>query len=316
MIDLDIVIVNWNAGPQLRECLQSITHACPLSDIQLRLCVVVDNASVDNSADGLEGLPFPLTIVRNHDNKGFGCASNQGAKVGNSEYILFLNPDVKLYKDSLIKPLQFFEQPKNNKIGILGIQLVDENGMVLRNANRFPTPVSFFFEMLGLDRLSPARFPPRIMTDWSHQDSREVDQVEGAFYLVRRSVFEEMNGFDERFFLYFEDMDFAFRARRTDWKSYYLADIQAFHRGGGTTDRVKARRLFYWFRGRFQYVAKHFGWPAAWEILLASLSVEFAARLGINIIKLNGQHLLETLQAYGMYLKEIPYLLREMYGKN
>ena len=312
MIDLDIVIVNWNTGPKLRDCLQSILLASPASVLRLRQCVVVDNASVDGSADGLEGLPLPLTMIRNLENKGFAFACNQGAKVGWAEYILFLNPDSRLFPDSLVKALRFLEGKQNARVGILGIQLVDVNGVVQRNVARFPTPGSLFYQMLGLDHLWPRRFPSHFMTDWDHRESREVNQVQGAFYLVRRKVFEQLKGFDECFFMYFEDLDFAYRAKQAGWKSYYLADAQALHFGGGAANQVKARRLFYWFRSRLQYVAKHFGRPAACGILIASFSVEFLARICFNIVHLNWQYLFETLQAYGNYVRALPQLLRDL----
>jgi GT2 family glycosyltransferase len=97
MIDLDIVIVNWNTGPQLQECLQSILHANSTSVLRLCQFIVVDDASVESLADGLEDLPLPLTIARNHENKGFAYAGNQGAESGAAEYLLFLNPDIKLF---------------------------------------------------------------------------------------------------------------------------------------------------------------------------------------------------------------------------
>jgi hypothetical protein len=146
---------------------------------------VVDNASEDASADGLDGLPLPLTIIRNSENRGFAFACNQGAKLGDSEYILFLNPDSRFFPDSLVKPLHFLEEKRNDRVGILGVQLVDKNGIVQRNVARFPTPKSLFHQMLGLDRLWPRSFPSHFMTDWDHRESREVDQVTGAFYLVR-----------------------------------------------------------------------------------------------------------------------------------
>src|SRR5512136_1877182 len=101
MISLDIVIVNWNTGSQLRECLQSILHGNLEPVLRLRQCVVVDNASMDGSAEGLGDFPLPLKVIENHQNEGFACASTQGAKAGDSEYILFLNPDTRLFPDSL-----------------------------------------------------------------------------------------------------------------------------------------------------------------------------------------------------------------------
>jgi hypothetical protein len=312
MINLDIVIVNWNTGPQLRDCLQSILPASPASVNQLHQCIVIDNASADGSADNLEGLPLPLAMIRNHENKGFAYACNQGAKVGGSEYILFLNPDFRLFPDSLVKAFRFLEERRNERVGILGIQLVDKKGVIQRNVARFPTPGSLFYQMLGLDRLWPRRFPSHFMTDWDHRESREVDQVTGAFFLVRRRVFEELRGFDERFFMYFEDLDFAYRVKQAGWKSYYLADAQALHYGGGASNQVKARRLSYMLKSRVLYVAKHFGMPTAWGILLTSLGIEFWTRLGWSLINLSGQNFIETLRAYGMFVRTLPRLLREL----
>jgi N-acetylglucosaminyl-diphospho-decaprenol L-rhamnosyltransferase len=312
MIDFDIVIVNWNTGTQLRNCLQSILPACPAEVLRLRRCDVVDNASVDGSADDLDGLSLPISIIRNLENKGFAYACNQGAKIGMSKYILFLNPDLKLFPDSLVKALLFLEEERNERVGILGIQLVDENGMIQRNVARFPTPGSLFYQMLGLDRLWPRHFPSHFMTDWDHLARREVDQVTGAFYLVRRKAFDELMGFDERFFMYFEDLDFAYRARQAGWKSFYLPDAQALHYGGGASNQVRARRLSYVLKGRVLYVAKHFGTSAARRILLASLGIEFWTRLGGSLINFSGQNFVEILRAYGMFIKTMPSLLREL----
>jgi N-acetylglucosaminyl-diphospho-decaprenol L-rhamnosyltransferase len=312
VVDLDVVIVNWNAGAQLLDCLVSVEALLPGSVYKLSNCIVVDNASSDSSADKLVGFSFDPVVIRNHENKGFAAACNQGARIGESKYILFLNPDIKLFSDSLTKATFFGEQSQNEQIGILGIQLIDDTGIVQRNAARFPTPWSLSYQMIGLDRLWPARFPPYVMTDWNHQENREVDQVQGAFFLVRRRVFEELGGFDERFFMYHEDVDFSFRARLAGWKSYYLADVQAFHRGGGTSDQIKARRLFYWMTSRLQYVAKHFGVPAALKILIGSLLLEFWARVVGNLINLSGRHLIETIQAYVMLISTLPKLFTSL----
>jgi N-acetylglucosaminyl-diphospho-decaprenol L-rhamnosyltransferase len=312
MIDLDIVIVNWNTGPQLRECLQSILIASAASNLRLCRCVVVDNASVDGSADGLETLPLPLKLIMNPENKGFGYACNQGAEPGSAEYLLFLNPDVRLFPDSLTKALHFLQDERNERVGILGIQLVDQNGVVHRNVAHFPSPGSMFYQMLGLDRLWPRHFRSHFMIEWDHRDSREVDQVTGAFFLVRRRVYEELKGFDERYFMYFEEVDFAFRGKQAGWKSYYLANAQAYHQGGGATGQVKAKRLAYLLKSRVLYVAKHFGAPSARRILLASVGIELWTRLAWSIITLSGKNILETLRGYGIFARTIPHLLKEL----
>jgi hypothetical protein len=310
MDNLDIVIVNWNTGTKLYECLQSIPPACLTPIVRLNRCTVVDNASTDGSLNALSELPLPLEIIQNEANKGFAFASNQGAKVGNAKYILFLNPDSRLFPDNLQKALLFLEDMRNERVGILGIQLVDGQGVVQRNVARFPTPISLFYQMLGLDRLWPHRFPPHFMNEWDHQESQEVDQVEGAFFFVRRKVFEELAGFDERFFMYFEDLDFAYRAKQTGWKSYYLAETKAFHFGGGASNQVKAKRLFYVLNSRVLYVAKHFGLFAAFGILFASVAVETWVRLGWDILNFSWYNFRNTIRAYGMFLTASPQLIK------
>ena len=113
----------------------------------------------------------------------------------------------------------------------------------------------------------PSTFPPPFVSEWAHDETREVDQVMGAFFFVRRSVFEALGGFDERFFVYFEDMDFAVRARERGWRSVYLATAQAFHRGQGTTERAVPRRMFYFARSRILYARKHFGTLGATSVI-------------------------------------------------
>jgi len=311
MSNFDIVIVNWNTGSKLRECLETISLALPPPTIRLCHCVVVDNASTDGSMDALDNSPLPLEMIKNCGNKGFAYACNQGAKVGTAEYILFLNPDSRLFPDNLLKALLFLEENQNERVGILGIQLVDSDGAVQHNVARFPTPYSLFFQMLGFDYLWPKRFPPHFMREWNHQENREVDQVEGAFFLVRRRVFEELEGFDERFFMYFEDLDFAYRAKLAGWKCFYLAETKALHYGGGASFQVKSRRLFYILNSRVLYVAKHFGRRAALGILFASVGVEFWARLLWSIINLPWYNPSDTFLAYVMFIIGIPQLIKD-----
>jgi N-acetylglucosaminyl-diphospho-decaprenol L-rhamnosyltransferase len=315
IVNFDIVIVNWNTGTKLYECLQSIPLACPASFVQLSHCTVVDNASTDGSLNALSELPLPLEIIHNEANKGFAYASNQGAKVGDAQYILFLNPDSKLFPDNLQKAFLFLEEKQNERVGILGIQLIDGDGIVQRNVARFPTPNSLFYQMLGLDRLWPHRFPPHFLREWDHQDDKEVDQVEGAFFLVRRQLFEELDGFDERFFMYFEDLDFAYRAKQAGWKSYYLAETKALHYGGAASNQVKDRRLFYVLKSRVLYVAKHFGLLPAFVILFASVAVETWVRLGWDILNLSWYNFRNTFRAYVMFLVASPKLIEGLIKK-
>jgi len=278
---------------------------------QLNHLVVVDNDSQDDSTDNLDNLDLPLTFIQNKKNIGFAAACNQGAKGSKADFLLFLNPDTCLFNNSLVQSLNYMEGPNNQDIGILGIQLVDEVGRISRSCARFPTVGSFFVKMFGLDILFPKIFSNHFMIEWDHNESRVVDQVIGAFFLIRRQLFVTMGGFDERFFVYFEEVDLSRRAYNAGWKTIYLADVQAYHKGGGTSDKVKASRLFYSLRSRILYGYKHFNWLAATALMLGTLLIEPFTRLAFALINRSREQAEETIKGCVMLWSNLPTLLRK-----
>lgn len=297
MPTLDIVIVNWNAGHQIRRCLESIPANG--DGLEVTRVVVVDNASTDGSLDELDTLPVPLTILRNAANRGFGAACNQGAERSQSDYLLFLNPDTMLEPDSLVCPVSFLEMEGNRDVGICGIQLVDDHGQIARTCARFPRPAYFYQKMLGLDTLFARQFQSHFMTEWDHSESRRVDQVMGAFFLVRRTLFTDLKGFDERFFVYFEEVDFSLRALQHGAATCYLAGPRAYHKGCGTSEQAKSARLFYSLRSRIRYAFKHFRWDAAALLTLCTLVIEPVARVVMAAARRSPNGVAETFRGYG-----------------
>lgn len=305
---LDIIIVNWNSGRQLYDCVVSIAGAdSPLC--RLYRVVVVDNASTDGSLEGLETIDVPLCIMKNSYNAGFAAACNQGARGSDADLLLFLNPDAMLMPESLIKPVTFMAAAENAGIGIVGIQLVEADGTISRSCARFPTPRMFYYKMLGLTQLLPTVFASYPMEEWDHAENREVDHVVGAFYLVRRPLFETLGGFDERFFVYLEDLDFSLRAQHGGWKSYFLAAARAYHKGGGTSDQVKAQRLFYSLRSRILYGYKHFSPWQAICLMLATMLVEPATRMALALARFSWSQLVETVSGYARLWTALPAIL-------
>lgn len=294
---LHIVIVSWNAGALLRECMASIAPAAEAMDGEVQV-VIVDNASTDGSLAEIEPLGLPVRVIRNQQNRGFACACNQGARSANSEYVLFLNPDTKLTSTSLSAPVDFLSRPDNAHIGILGIQMIGSAGEISRSCSRFPTPWRLLTRAIGLDVLFPSIFPGIAMREWDHNADREVDQVIGAYFLTRRRLFQELGGFDQRFFVYFEEVDFCLRARASGWRTYFLAGVQAFHRGGGSSEQVLAQRLFYSLRSRVAYSRKHFSRAGAIAVVLATLFLEPVTRMTLAVLRGSRQESAETLSAY------------------
>lgn len=291
---IDVVIVNWNAGAQLRDCVNSVLEH---SGQVLGKIIVVDNGSSDQSIAMLPVHP-QLELVLLTENVGFASGCNAGAALSNSPYMLFLNPDAAVYQHTLRKVYEFMQDPANQQVGILGVQLLDECGHVSRSCSRFPSASRCLAQSIGLDKWLPTT--GSAMADWNHLSNRVVDQVIGAFFMVRRPLFLQLNGFDERFFVYYEEVDFAYRAYQLGYKSFYLSEISAFHLGGGVSNQVKARRLFYSLRSRLLYAKKHFSWLGFSVVFASTLLLEPLVRLLFGAVRRSKATVVETLSGVRM----------------
>ena len=275
---VDIVIVNWNTGRCLGNCLRSIARA-DQSLLRVGKVVIVDNASSDGSHRHLDVPGLPVRLIRNAENRGFARACNQGATLCDAEFLLFLNPDTELYPDTLRVTGEVLAQPWAEGFGIFGARMVDAHGRPQLSCSRFPSPRIFVGRMTGLDRLVPALFPPHHLRPEEPAHSGPVDQVIGAFFLVRRSLFAELDGFDDGYFLYLEEVDFALRARRLSRPSYHIREARVYHAGQVSSAQLGPWRHYLLLRSRTRYMFRH--WPRyqAWLLTALSLSVEPVARL-------------------------------------
>jgi GT2 family glycosyltransferase len=286
---IDVIIVNWNSGSQLKDCIET------LKSKKISKIIVVDNASTDGSTDFLSN-HSNVFLINSDINYGFAKGCNIGAELAEAKFLLFLNPDAHVYEDTLEKVHTFMEKPDSLQYGICGVQLVDKFGNVSKSCSRFPSLLGFTFQSLGLNKLFPKH--GHFMTEWDHNETREVDQIIGAFFFVRKSVFDILNGFDERFFVYCEEVDFSLRAHKRNIKSIYFVGAKAFHYGGGTSQNIKARRLFYALRSRIIYAFKNQGFITAVLILLLTISLEFFSRIMLSLMNLSWSSIRNTFYAY------------------
>ncbi len=275
---VDVVLVNWNTGTHLRRGIESLIGATR-EFRSIGRVIVVDNASIDRSGEDIDARDLSITVIRNDHNIGFAAACNQGARAGEARYILFLNPDVRLREGSIDLPLRFMIEPAHRDYGICSIRLLTESGDVDKSCARFPRWWDFVVKAVGLNRLAPRNCPDYLFSVPCEADSCEVDHVSGAFFLVRRQLFENLGGFDERFFVYLEDLDFTLRARRTGSKCWYCTESSAIHVGGGSSRRVLGRRLYYSTTSRILYSCKHFSRLGAGAVVVATLIAEPCTRL-------------------------------------
>lgn len=293
---LDVVIVNWNTRRYLESCLRAL-RTSRSDGFTLGSICVVDNASSDDSREFITRQQ-DCTALCNESNRGFAAACNQGAGQVRGDLILFLNPDVQVGRDSVPEAVRYLCSAGHENVGIIGVQLRDENGCVHRSCARFPTASGLLGLTLHLDRVVAGVVQPHFMVEWDHGSTREVDQVMGAFFMVRRVVFEQLNGFDERFFVYYEDLDFALRARQRGWKSVFLAGYAAVHAGAGASRQALAQRMYYGLCSRTAYARKHFGTGVAVMVTAAALTVELLLRLGREAVRNKGREIGHILSAY------------------
>jgi N-acetylglucosaminyl-diphospho-decaprenol L-rhamnosyltransferase len=303
------VIVNWNTGNLLRECLESIAES--RDGPTVHRVTVVDNGSSDGSADGLDDLPLPLRLIRNTQSIGYGPACNQGAAGSVSDYLLFLNSDTRLFPDTLATVTAFMDSDRAEGIGICGVQMVDRDGRPTLSCSRLPTLRVLFGKMSQLDALFPKLFPSHHLTAAETQDSRPVDQVIGAFYFVRRELFDKLGGFDRRYFLYFDEVDFALRARRAGASSYFLRDAAAFHVENVSTNQTRDLQVYHQLRSRTIFSFRH--WPR-WQaslLVLSTFAVELPARLARAALNRSRLDILATVRAYRWFVRDFVRLVTD-----
>jgi len=271
-----IIIVNWNAGMQLKECVDSIA-ASEYSNQKKQYCIdkliIVDNASEDHSADfDMKSYPFECEVIYNEKNTGFAHACNQGSRAARrmdradkrnketekkeQDYFVFLNPDTRVYSDTFEK-LSDYLCKKPSHVGIVGVQLEDEEGRITKTCSHFPNKLRRLCKILGITRIIPAT--DVVMAGWDHKRSKTVDQVMGAFFVISEELFASLHGFDERFFMYYEEVDLCRRARNMGYCAYYYAGAKVYHKGGGTSEQVLDKRLFYILESYLKYEKKHHG---------------------------------------------------------
>jgi GT2 family glycosyltransferase len=231
-VQLSIIIVNYNTRILLRACLCSVFRQATKTDFEV---IVVDNASTDGSREMLEQ-EFPhVTKIYNEKNRGFAAANNQAIKQAKGEYILLLNSDTEVLDGAIQKTVAFMQQCP--EASIVGCKLLNADRTLQPSCRSFPSPWNLFTESFFLFRVfkHTQLFGQYYMSHFDHDSIRQVEVVMGAFMLIRRNVFETIGLFDEDYFMYAEETDFCYRARKAGYKTFFFPRVEIIHFGGGST---------------------------------------------------------------------------------
>lgn len=235
-VDLTIIIVNWNGGELLKQCLASIAESPPSCPYEI---IIVDNASSDESVSWLKSVEVEslfgadsLDLIENRENVGFSKASNQGIARSGAPLLLLLNPDTEVRSGAIDKLCETLRS--DARIGACGPRLLNSDGSLQHSVWRNPpTPWEIIISGAGLWRLMPKGLRGELLLGghWDHARRREVPMIFGAAILARREMIDAVGGLDERFHMYAEDTEWCLRIIRAGWKLVFDPEAEVLHHG-------------------------------------------------------------------------------------
>jgi GT2 family glycosyltransferase len=290
---LSVIVINYNAGPMLRDCLLSLAGQLRHRDEVL----VIDNNSSDGSDRDLEGTCPGLSVVHSPRNLGFAAAVNLGTATTSSGYVLLLNPDARLAPGALDIAITHLEE--NPDVGILGGRVVLPDGRVDPSSHRsFKTPTTYFYKFTGLTAMFPRspRFGRYYLSYIDKHAVADVDAVVGAFMLVRRSLIDQMGPMDETFFMYCEDEDWCWRAKQHGSRVVYHPGVVVHHLKGGSAMHRPFQSIYHWHRSIAQYHRKNIAgrYPAP---VNAAVYVGIGVGLLVALVRQSGRSGLHRVRA-------------------
>jgi GT2 family glycosyltransferase len=256
-LSLSIIIINYNVKYFLEQCLLSVIKA--LKNIEGEI-IVVDNNSTDGSFSFFQGRFPKVHFIWNKTNPGFAKANNQALKISKGEYILFLNPDTIVPEDCFEKCISFINLNNNNCA--LGIKMIDGAGNFLKESKRaFPSPLTSFYKLSGLAKIFPhsKTFAKYHLGYLNENENHEVDVLAGAFMMFPKKILDTVEGFDEDFFMYGEDIDLSFRIQKAGFKNYYFAESSIIHFKGESTKKESLNYVKMFYKAMSIFVKKHYG---------------------------------------------------------
>jgi len=236
-MDLSIIIINWNSKAYLRECLKSLAGSANILECEI---LVIDNASYDGSAL-MVATEFPrVTFIQSDRNLGFSGGNNRAARQAKGDFLLFLNPDTVGEGDALVKLVQTLRRLPD--AGIVGARLLNSDRTLQTSCvQSFPTVVNQVLDCELLRRCFPRSSLWGMAALFG--DSLEpvpVEAISGACLMIKREVFERLGGFDERYFMYSEDIDLGFKVHQAGYKCYYMPTATVIHHGGGCSRNARS----------------------------------------------------------------------------
>jgi GT2 family glycosyltransferase len=285
--EISVVIVTWNCERFIAGCLASIVGELPENSE----VIVVDNASTDGTLDLVRRFFPSVNLVESQKNLGFAGGNNLGLRAANGQYVCLINPDVVIREGCIHRMIQYMDQTTD--VGLLGPKIVGSDGAVQRSCMRAPTFWNQLCRALALDTLTKQSglFGGYLMNDFPHQEVRDVDVVNGCFWMVRRAALKEVGLLDSRFWMYGEDLDWCRRYNEAGWRVVFFPASEALHFGGGSSAQAPLSCCIEMMRADLQYWRKYHNGVS----YLAYFAILFSG----HVLRLSGCAFLYLLPAPG-----------------
>ncbi len=266
---LTVVIVTYNSNKTILNLLSSLKYI----NESIKEIIVIDNNSLIFNKNKIKQVSKKISIVQNKKNFGFAKAVNQGIKKSKTNFILLLNPDTYLIDKSLVKT---FDVIKNNpKIGAIGGKIFDKNKNRKYTATNNPTFLTGLFEFTNLKKLFPNNYFSKAFWAENEKISRPTNIVSlcGAYIILRKKINNKLNLFDEKYFLYMEDIDFGISINKSGYKVVFDPKSQIIHIGGVSSQNKYHTDLKNWYKSRKIFFKKHLN-PIQSIILISIFNLE------------------------------------------
>ena len=280
-MDVSVIIVNWNTKELLRDCLSSVYEYA--GDIGYEI-IVIDNASIDGSAEMVKNDFQQVILMENSDNRGFATANNQGMAVAKGRYMLLLNSDTVVLDNAIANIVNFADE--NPQIAVTGCRVLNPDRTLQRTCFMFPSVLNMLLSSTYLYKLFPKNrfFGREQMTWWNRNDVRQVDVVTGCFMLVRRKAIDQVGMMDEQFFMYSEETDWCYRFREKNWKVMFAPVGQIIHFGGQSTAQKPVAMIVQLRLSILKFMKKHYC-RSTYLIARFLVALFFAIRLPVWLAK-------------------------------
>jgi len=273
LIDLSILIVNWNTRDLLAGCLESVGR--PLA----AEVVVVDNASTDGSAQMVrERYPW-VRLIENAENVGFAAANNQAILQSQGRYALLLNSDTEVYPGALEELVRFMEA--HPQAGGCGARLLNADGSLQTSCYPMLTPGREFWRLLFLDRLWPRS--SYVQKRWDPETPHPVEVIKGACFLLRRAALEQVGLLDERYFMYTEEFDLCYRLAQAGWQLWWVPRAVVTHYGEASSKQMAEAMYVQLYRSKIQFCRK-FGGARQANHFKRLLRLAYGPRLAVAVL--------------------------------